>query len=443
MNRTIPCVSKISPERAFEGVSMNKEGIENISRVWSHGTEILVDHAEGVHLYDDAGKRYIDFTSGIGVTNTGHCHPKVVEAIKVQAEKLIFGQFNIVFHKPMFELVKELKQVVPEGLDSFFFASSGAEAVEASVKLAKHATGRPNIIVFSGSFHGRTHLTMAMTTSKTVYRTHYQPLVPGIFVAPFPYSYYYGWDDETTKKFALKELKRVLKGQSAPDETAAIIIEPVLGEGGYVVPPAGFLAALREICDEYGIMLIADEVQSGFGRTGRYFAVQHEEVLPDIMTMAKGIASGVPLSGLAYKSELGKKWITGTHGGTYSGNTLACAAGAATVRVIREERLDRNAAVQGERLMKGLKEIQRDFPVLGDVRGRGLMIATEFTSDGEPATDLVKAIKKAAESRGLLLLSCGTFDNVIRWIPPLVVKGEDIDEGLQIFREAVTEAVNA
>ncbi|MBN2051170.1 MAG: aminotransferase class III-fold pyridoxal phosphate-dependent enzyme [Spirochaetales bacterium] len=425
----------------LQGDVMQRQGIEHISTVWSHGTEILVDHAQGIHLYDEEGNRYIDFTSGIGVTNTGHCHPKVVAAIKAQAEKLIFGQFNIVYHQPVFDLVAELKQVVPPGLDSFFFASSGAEAVEAAVKLAKHATGRPNIIVFSGSFHGRTHLTMAMTTSKTVYRTHYQPLVGGIFVAPYPYSYYFGWDDETTKKFALKELKRVLKGQSAPDETAAIIIEPVLGEGGYVVPPAGFLAALRELCTEHGIMLIADEVQSGFGRTGKFFAVQHENVLPDIMTMAKGIASGVPLSGIAYKSELGKKWITGTHGGTYSGNTLACAAGAATVRAIREEGLDKNAAVQGERLMKGLKEIQKDFPVLGDVRGRGLMVATEFTSGGEPDAAIVKAIKKNAQDMGLLLLSCGTFDNIIRWIPPLVSKAEDIDEALSIFRKALEKAV--
>jgi len=419
---------------------MGEESKKNLSPVWSHGTEVVVERGEGVYLYSTDGKRYLDFTSGIGVNSTGHCHPKVVEAIREQAGKLIFGQMNIVYHKPILELTEELLTVVPKGLDSFFFGNSGAEAVEGAVKLAKHATGRSNVIVFQGSFHGRTHLTMAMTTSKTVYRTHYQPLVPGIIVSPYPYAYYYGWSEEETKKFALKELKRILKSQSAPDETACIIIEPILGEGGYVVPPAGFIQALREICDEYGILLILDEIQSGFGRTGTFFAADQEGVLPDVMTMAKGIASGMTISGIAYQSKFSSKWRTGTHGGTYCANPVACAAGVATIKVLKEEKLPENAKMRGQQLVKGLGEIQKEFPVIGDIRGRGLMIATEFTKKGEPDADTVKKVISMAEKEGLLLLSCGTFQNVIRWIPPLIVSETQIKDALAIFRKVLKKA---
>ncbi len=420
---------------------MGEESKKNLSPVWSHGTDIVVERGEGVYLYGTNGKRYLDFTSGIAVTSTGHCHPKVVQAIRDQAGKLIFGQINIVYHQPVLELTEQLLTIVPKGLDTFFFGNSGAEAVEAAVKLAKQATGRQNIIVFQGSFHGRTHLTMAMTTSKTVYRAKYQPLVSGIFVSPFPYAYYYGMSDEDAKKFALKELKRILKSQSAPEETACIIIEPIQGEGGFVVPPAGFLKALREICDEYGIMLIADEIQSGMARTGKFFAVQHEDVLPDIMTMAKGIASGMVLSGIAYKSSLSSKWITGSHGGTYGANPVSCAAAVATIKVLKEENLCQNAADRGAELVKGLKEIQKEFPVIGDIRGRGLMIATEFTKDGNPDPDTVKKVIANAQADGLLLLNCGTFVNVIRWIPPLVVNAAQIQDALGIFRNALKKAL--
>jgi len=420
---------------------MNPQDIKEISSVWTHATNIMVDHAEGCWFYDKKGNKYLDFTSGIGVTNTGHCHPKVVDAIKKQSEKLLFGQFNIVYHQPVIDLIEELKPVVPAGLDTFFFASSGAEAVEAAVKLAKHATGRPNVIVFNGSYHGRTHLTMAMTTSKTIYREGYSPLPSGIFVTPYPYSYYYGWDDETTLAFAVKELERTLLGQSKPNETAAIIIEPVLGEGGYVVPPAGFLAAVREICDKHGIMMIVDEVQSGFCRTGKFFAVQHEDIQPDIMTMAKGLGSGIPISGIAYKRELQEKWVTGTHGGTYSANTMACAAAAATVRVMKEEKLDVNAAERGEQLMSALRDLQRTYPVIGDVRGRGCMVATEFVKDGQPDAGTPKAVIAAAREEKMLMLGCGTYGNIIRWIPPLVITEEEMNEGISRFEKALKKVI--
>jgi len=411
--------------------------LDHISPIWSRAFSVMVDHGEGSYLYDVEGKRYLDFTCGIGVTNTGHAHPRVVKAIQEQAAKLIHGQANIVYHKPMFELVDELLTIVPPALDSFYFSNSGAEIVEGGVKLAKQFTGRPNVIVFQGSFHGRTHLTMAMTTSKTVYRVAYQPLVPGIFVAPYPYAFYYGWDEQTTLDFCLRELKKLLKSQTAPEETACIVVEPVLGEGGYVVPPAGFLPELRKLCDEHGILLIADEVQSGFGRTAKFFAVEHTQTVPDIMLMAKGIASGLPLSGLAARKELMSKWKPGTHGGTFGGNVVACAAAVATIRAMKEEKLIENAAARGAQLMAGLRKLQAEFSQIGEVRGAGLMVGVEFGRPGAPDTATAKAVVKAAFERGLMLLGCGTFDNVIRWVPPLVVNEQQMDEALKIFAAAL------
>ena len=411
--------------------------LDHISPIWSRAFSVMVDHGEGSYLYDVEGKRYLDFTCGIGVTNTGHAHPRVVKAIQEQAAKLIHGQANIVYHKPMFELVDELLTIVPPALDSFYFSNSGAEIVEGGVKLAKQFTGRPNVIVFQGSFHGRTHLTMAMTTSKTVYRVAYQPLVPGIFVAPYPYAFYYGWDERATLDFCLRELKKLLKSQTAPEETACIVVEPVLGEGGYVVPPAGFLPELRKLCDEHGILLIADEVQSGFGRTAKFFAVEHTQTVPDIMLMAKGIASGLPLSGLAARKELMSKWKPGTHGGTFGGNVVACAAAVATIRAMKEEKLIENAAARGAQLMAGLRKLQAEFSQIGEVRGAGLMVGVEFGRPGAPDTATAKAVVKAAFERGLMLLGCGTFDNVIRWVPPLVVNEQQMDEALKIFAAAL------
>ncbi|MBC8449206.1 MAG: aminotransferase class III-fold pyridoxal phosphate-dependent enzyme, partial [Chloroflexi bacterium] len=296
--------------------------------------------------------------------------------------------------------------------------------------------------VFQGSFHGRTALTMALTTSKTIYRAGYQPLPAGGFVAPYPYAYRYGWTPEETEAFCLRELELLLKTQTAPSETAAILVEPVLGEGGYVVPTPSFLKGLRRICDEHDILLIADEIQSGFGRTGKWFAIEHFGVAPDIMTMAKGLASGLPLSGIAARRELMERWIPGSHGGTYGGNAVACAAAVATIRAIREERLLENATQIGAYLMDQLRSLQAEFPVIGDVRGLGLMIAAEFTDlDSSPATDLAKSVVKGCLKRRLLLLTCGSWNNTVRWIPPLVVTQEQIEEALATFKDALVEAI--
>jgi 4-aminobutyrate aminotransferase len=419
---------------------MMEEATKHLSPVWSRYTEILAERAEGAYIYGADGRRYLDFTSGIGVTSTGHCHPRVVEAVQAQAAKLFHGQVNIVYHRPMLRLADELLQVVPKGLDGFFFSNSGAEAVEAAVKLARQARGRPNVIVFHGSFHGRTVGTMSLTTSKTIYRAGYQPLMPGVFVAPYPYAYRYGWEGEACARWCLEELEYLLITQTAPEETAAILVEPVLGEGGYVVPPPSFLPGLRRLCDKYDFLFIADEVQCGFGRTGRFFAIEHWEVVPDILIMAKGMASGLPLSGIAAPLALMKRWIPGSHGGTYGGNAVACAAAAATVQVIREEKLVENAAHQGELLLSLLRSLQERFESIGDVRGLGLMVACEFTtSAGQPDKETSKAIVKKCLEKGLLLLTCGPWDNTVRWIPPLVVSAEQIEEGVAIFEEALKE----
>ena len=412
--------------------------LPHLSPVWPHYTPIVASRAEGSYLYDQDGSAYLDFTCGIGVTNTGHCHPRVVAAIQRQAALLLHGQVNIIVHEPILELISELRRIVPPAMDGFFFSNSGAEAIEGALKLARQATGRTNVIVFQGSFHGRTVGTMSLTTSKTIYRAGYQPLMPGVFVTPYPYAYRYGWDEEQTSQWCLDELDYLLHSQTAPYETAAILIEPVLGEGGYVIPPAGFLRGLRSICDQHGILLISDEIQSGFGRTGKWFAYEHFNVEPDIIVVAKGLASGLPLSGVISRLELMEKWEPGSHGGTYGGNAVACAAAAETIRVIQDESLLENTLERGSQLLAGLRHMQETYPSIGDVRGLGLMIGIEFrTSDHKPDKGSAKAVVQACLEAGLLLITCGTWDNTVRWIPPLTVDEAQIQKALEVFGQAL------
>jgi len=414
-------------------------GKELLSPVWTHLTEIEVVKGKGIYLYDKEDNEYLDFTSGIGVVNTGHCNPNIVKRIQEQATELLFGQMNCVIPSVTIELVEKLNSITPERIDRFFISNSGAEAIEASIKLAKHATGRHNIIVMQGSFHGRTHLTMAMTTSKTVYRHRYAPHTSGIFVAPSPYAYFYGWDEETTVDFCIKQLDLLLHGQSAPDETAAIIIEPLMGEGGYVPMPKTYLQHLREICDEHGILLIMDEVQSGFGRTGKMFCFEHTNVEPDILVMAKGLGSGLPISAIGSSKKIMEKWTPGTHGGTYGGgSTIPVAAACATIDTILEENLLENSTLRGGQLVNLLKNLQVNYPVMGDVRGLGLMVAVEFTDEnGKPDGDTCAKIVQECLKRKMLLLSCGTYKNIIRWIPPLIVTESQINDAVSIFDEAL------
>jgi 4-aminobutyrate aminotransferase len=408
-----------------------------LSPVWPHFTNIEVDYAKGSYIYSN-GKKYLDFTSGIGVTNTGHCHPRVVRAIQDQAEKLLHGQATIVYHKPMLDLIGELETILPStNLNSFFFTNSGSEAVESAIKLARHATGKPNIIAFQGGYHGRTVGALSLTTAKTVYRSSYEPLMSGVHIAPFPYGYRYkniikNPDDLTN--WCIDELLQLLKTRSSPEETAALIVEPVLGEGGYVVPPMNFFKKLREICDEYGILLIFDEVQTGFGRTGKFFALEHFGVSPDILIIAKGLASGLPLSGIIANKKIAENWKVGSHGGTYGGNPLACAAAVETIRIIKEEGLLENALCLGDKLISKLKEFSQEFSWFGEVRGLGLMIGCEFDDyKSISKTRIAKTIRERCLEKGLLLLTCGTYDHVIRWIPPLNVTLQEVTWGLNVF----------
>ena len=431
------------------------DNTQDLSPVWARYNDILVERGEGAYLYAADGRRYLDFTCGIGVTNTGHCHPRVVEAIREQAGLLLHGQANILYHRPLLELVGALREVMPPELDSFFFSNSGAEAVEGAVKLARHATGRPDIIAFSGGFHGRTAGVMALTSSKGKYRAGYAPLPSGVHIAPYAACYQCavaraaGKDTAAISQAApedigcchdpLRQLRHMLATETVPEDVAAILVEPVQGEGGYIVPPVSFLQGLRAICDEYGILLIADEVQSGFGRTGKFFGIEHFSVVPDIMTIAKGLASGMPLSGIAARREIMERWHTGAHGGTYGGNAVACAAAVATISVIQEERLVENAARLGSAMKGELLGMKERHEAIGDVRGLGMMIGVELVRpDGAPDAGLTKNVLAHCRDRGLLLLNCGPYDNVIRFIPPLIVNDEQVRAALGIFEEALT-----
>lgn len=399
-------------------------------------TPVTVDHARGSEVFDVDGRRYLDFTAGIGVVSTGHCHPKVVAAAQEQVGRLIHGQYTTVMHGPLLELTERLAGVLPADLDSLFYVNSGSEAVEAALRLARQATGRPNVLVFHGGFHGRTVATASMTTSGTRFSAGFSPLMGGVHVAPFPTAYRYGWSEEEATDFALRELDYLFATVTSPAEVAAFVVEPVLGEGGYVPGNTRFFQGLRERADEHGILLVMDEIQTGFGRTGRMFGHEHFDVRPDVVTIAKGIASGFPLSGIAASADLmGKAW-PGSQGGTYGGNAVACAAAVATLGVIEEEGLVANAAERGTQLLDGARRAATD--AVGDVRGLGLMVGSEFTdADGRPDNARAQAAQKEAARRGLLMLTCGAHMNVVRMIPPLVVTADEIDEGLSVWADVL------
>ncbi|WP_055553709.1 aspartate aminotransferase family protein [Streptomyces sp. NBRC 110028] len=411
----------------------------NLSPQLRQATPVVAVRGEGAYLHGEDGRRYLDFTAGIGVTSTGHCHPRVVAAAQEQVGTLIHGQYTTVMHQPLQRLTAKLGEVLPEGLDSLFFTNSGSEAVESALRLARQATGRPNVLVCHGGFHGRTVAAASMTTSGTRFRSGFSPLMSGVVVTPFPTAYRYGWDEETATRFALKELDYVLQTISSPDDTAAIIVEPVLGEGGYVPATEGFLQGLRERADRHGFLLILDEVQTGVGRTGRFWGHDHFGIRPDILVTAKGLASGFPLSGIAASEELMAKAWPGSQGGTYGANAVACAAAAATLDVVRDENLVANADAMGARLRAGLEDIAAKTPAIGDVRGLGLMLASEFvTEDGEPDPATASRVQRAAVDEGLLLLLCGAWNHVVRMIPALVVDEAAIDEGLRAWSAAVS-----
>ncbi len=411
-----------------------------IPRVVSRYSPVVVDRAEGIYVWDVSGTRYMDFTSGIAVVNTGHCHPRVVKAIQEQAARIIHAQQNILAHEPMMRAAVELTATLPPSLNQVFWTNSGAEAVEGAIKLAKAATRRPAIIAFRGAFHGRTHAAMAVTSSRAKVRGHYEPLLPSIYYAPYPYLFRspYAGPKEDADLHYFAELEHLFDTMVMPDDVAAILMESAIGEGGYLFPTKRWVQMVRELCTKHGILLIMDEIQTGMGRTGKMWCFEHYDVVPDIMTVAKGIASGMPVAAVVADRALMDKWAPGAHGGTYGGNAVGTAAAVATLQVMREERLPENAARMGEILMAGLRAIQADHPVIGDVRGLGLMVAVEFVKpDGSPNPEAVSQVIKTCLEEKVLLITCGTWDQAIRIVPPLVVTEEQIRQFLGIFRHAV------
>ena len=421
-------------------------GAKHVARGIGRLSAEVLESGAGSYVTTTEGRKYLDFTSGIGVTNLGHCHPAVTKAAQAQVGKLVHGQVNIAFQKPYLELVESLLPVMPhKSLDTFFFWNSGSEAVEAAVKLARHATKKQNIIVMQGSYHGRTFGTMAMTRSKTVYGENYAPLMPGVFSVPFPYCKQCSISTHSDGKYGFNnccmdpvlQLELLLKRETAPSDTAAIFVEPVLGEGGYVPPPAGYLAALRKICDKHNILLVADEVQSGFGRTGKMFAIEHWDVRPDILIMAKGIANGFPLSGIVSRKELMDKQNPGSMGGTYAGNAVACAAGVAVAKAFKEEKILDNVNARGKELRDMLHAAWKDpktSKVIHDVRGLGLMLAVECT----PGKGYASKIQAKCMEKNMLVLTTSIYDT-LRFIPPLNITKEDMAEGCKIIQEAINE----
>ena len=413
-----------------------------LSQVLKQATGVVAARGEGVLLYDEDDRRYLDFTAGIGVTSTGHCHPRVVEAAQRQVGTLIHGQYTTVMHRPLLTLVDRMGEVLPPGLDRMFFANSGSEAVEAALRLSRQATGRPNVIVFHGGFHGRTVAAASLTTSGTKFRSGFSPLMAGVHIAPFPDPTHFGWPVEQATDFALAQLDYILQTLTSPADTAAFLVEPVLGEGGYVPANDRFFAGLRERADQHGILLVVDEVQTGFGRTGKFWGGEHFNAEPDILITAKGLASGFPLSGIAASSDLMAKAWPGSQGGTYGANAVACAAALATLDVIRDEGLVDNSAQRGAQLKEALQLVADKHDRITDVRGLGLMIGNEFRdADGRPDPVTAAAAQQEAARRGLLLLTCGAWGQVVRFIPALVVTDDQVDEAAGIWADAVGAVV--
>jgi 4-aminobutyrate aminotransferase len=389
----------------------------------------------GSVLEDVDGNRFLDLNAGIAVTSTGHCHPRVVEAVQRQAGELLHYSASD-FYLPIYsELAERLDEVAPmAGPTRAFLTNSGTEAVEASIKLARWSTGRQYVIAFYGSFHGRSYGSVSLTASKATYRAGFGPLLPGVL-----HAYYGDGRDlpggvpEAAEGFpTIDHIENfVMQRIVAPDEVAAVVVEPVLGEGGYIVPPDGWLTALRELCDRHGILLVCDEVQSGMGRTGKMWAVEHMGVEPDILIAGKGIASGMPLGAMIAKDAV-MTWTKGTHGSTYGGNPLSCAAAIATLDVIRDEELLEQAAKIGDSLKNGLQDLQTRREAIRDVRGVGLMIGIDL-----PDHEAAAAVERAAFDRGLLVLGCG--ERAIRMSPPLVITEEQARTGLEVFEQAVVE----
>ena len=412
------------------GLDLAALAADNLTPVLGRYFERSWSRGQGHRLYDTAGRAYLDFANGIAVSALGHGNPRVTAAIHAQVDRLIAPMAAMGYAEPTVRLAHELAATLPDPIDTIFFMNSGTEAIEASLKLARRVTGRPGIVAFRGAFHGRTLGSVSITSSNPNYRQGYEPLLPSVYISQFPSVYRdFGGDEERAVAVAFRHLRDLFHSTISPDEVAAIVVEPVQGEGGYIPAPPAFLQILRRVCDRHGILLVADEAQSGYGRTGKMWGFEHAGIVPDVVCIAKAIANGLPLSALASSRALQERWGRGAHGGTFGGNPVSCAAGLAVLEEIRERDLVANAAARGAELSAGLREIAAEDGRIGDVRGPGLMIGVEFVKDHttrEPDGATCVAVLQRCADEGLLLLLCGVEHNVIRWIAPLDVTLDEI-----------------
>jgi 4-aminobutyrate aminotransferase len=401
----------------------------------------VMSHGRGTEVWDVDGNRFLDFAAGIAVCATGHAHPKVVEAVQGAAAKFLHISSDY-WHENFTALAERLSAIAPLGEPGMsFLCQSGTEAVEGALKLARYVTGRPRFLAFLGAFHGRTMGSLSLTSSKYTQQKGFAPTMPGVTHVPYPNTYRPLLTGGDQGAAVLDYIRMLFERNVPPSEVAAIVVEPIQGEGGYLVPPDGFLRGLREICDQHGILLVCDEVQSGIGRTGRMFAIEHWGVAPDIVTSAKGLGSGLPIGAVIAKRSIMEKWDHGAHGNTYGGNPVTCAAAIATIDLVRET-YGANAARMGEHFMGRLRELAGEFRCIGDVRGKGLMIGMELVEPGperRPARALCEAVVRRGYANGIILLSCGV--STLRFMPPLSVTAAEIDEAVDIVRASLGEAL--
>jgi len=411
-----------------------------LAPVLGWATQLGAVRASGSTVECDDGRSYLDFAVGTATLALGHGHPAVVEAVERQLRTLMHTG-GVFFHEPMLELGEALQTIMPDGLDRFFFCNSGTEAIEASLKLARYATGRQAVVAFTGGFHGRSMGALSLTSSAAKYRRKYRPLLPEIVHVPFPSAFRLGGEEAATGA-ALAALRDLFDLRLTPGEIAAFVIEPIQGEGGYTPAPRRFLQELRKLCDEHGILLVYDEVQTGFGRTGDWFAAQHFGVTPDILAVAKAIGGGLPLGAICARKKITDVWEKGAHGSTFGGNPVCCAAALAVVETMKKEKILDKVRVSGKHATERLLEMKKEFQAIGDVRGPGLMIGVEFVKNGrEPNGPLAETVQAKCREAGLILLSCGQAHNVIRFIPPLNVRKADLDRGLDLLRDAIRHSV--
>jgi 4-aminobutyrate aminotransferase len=409
-----------------------------IAPVIAFDTDIHAESASGIWITDVDGRKWADFACGTAVTNLGHNHPAVVEAAHAQIDKLIHSGC-IVRYDPLVIAAEKLRAITPPAIEKFAFANSGAEAVEASVKLAKHSTGRHGVVAFRGAFHGRTMGSVSYTTSNAKYRDGYHPVLGSVFVSPFPHPYRWGMTEEAAVKHCLEELRLMFKHVVSPKNIACFLVEPVQGEGGYYPAPNSFLSALRELADEHGIVLVYDEVQTGFGRTAEWFAADHYDAKPDIMAMGKGTANGFPLSAYGASRERIDSWPIGSHGTTFGGNPVATAAAIAVIDTM--EGLLPHARDLSKHAFERYNELAERHTTIGDVRGLGLMVGVEFVSDRSdrtPDAGAFKHVQKHAYDRDLIIIDCGPDANVLRFIPPLITTREELDWAIDLVDEGLS-----